>query len=139
MATVVVNDFIFPMFGKKEDGETVRLARWVTAGLGVLATALSIYLFFVSKAEGIIETFATFMGLFSAPVLALFLLGLLTQRGSFKAWIPAALASIGITFWAQTTEISWIWYFPFGFLISFVGGWIISFLIRLPEPLDPLS
>lgn len=130
MATVVVNDFIFPMVGKKEDGETVRLARWVTAGLGALATALSIYLFFISKAEGIIETFATFMGLFSAPVLALFLLGLLTQRGLFKAWIPAALTSIGVTFWMQTTEISWIWYFPFGFAISFIGSWILSWITR---------
>lgn len=130
MATVVVNDFIFPMVGKKEDGETVRLARWVTAGLGALATALSIYLFFVSKAEGIIETFATFMGLFSAPVLALFLLGLLTKRGLFKAWIPAAAVSIGVTFWMQTTEISWIWYFPFGFAISFIGSWILSWITR---------
>jgi len=122
MATVIVNDFIFPMVGKKEGGETVRLARWVTAGLGALATALSIYLFFVSKAEGIIETFATFMGLFSAPVLALFVLGLLTKRGLFKAWIPAALVSIGFTFWMQTTDVSWIWYFPAGFAISLIGA-----------------
>ena len=129
MATVVVNDFISPMFGKRNDGETVRLARIVTAALGILATALSIYLFFVSKAEGIIETFATFMGLFSAPVLALFLLGLLTKRGSFKAWIPAAVVSIVATFWMQTTEISWIWYFPAGFAISFIGGWVLSFWV----------
>lgn len=141
MATVVVNDFIFPSaFAKKlrrdkitgelDGALTVKLARIVTALLGVLATALSVYLFFFSKAEGIIETFATFMGLFSAPVLALFLLGLLGKRGSFKAWIPAALVSIGVTFWMQSTEISWIWYFPSGFAISLIGGWILSFIQR---------
>jgi len=56
MATVVVNDFIFPIIGRNRfsDSSTVRLARIVTAGLGVLATALSAYLFFFSKAEGII-------------------------------------------------------------------------------------
>ena len=126
MATVVVNDFIFPIFGKKGDAQTVRLARIVTALLGVLATALSIYLFFMSEAKGIIETFATFMGLFSAPVLALFLLGFLTKRGTFAAWIPAAVLSIGLTVWLQTTDVSWIWYFPVGFATSFVGGWIFS-------------
>jgi SSS family transporter len=126
MATVVVNDFIFPMFGKKDDGQSVRLARIVTALLGALATALSVYLFYRSSAKGIIETFATFMGLFSAPVLALFLLGLLTKRGSFKAWIPAAILSLAVTGGLQFTNVSWIWYFPCGFAISFVGGWILS-------------
>ncbi|MGE4489023.1 MAG: sodium/solute symporter [Kiritimatiellales bacterium] len=129
MATVVVNDFIFPMFGKREDARAVRLARIVTALLGVLATGLSIYLFFFTGAKGIIETFAMFMGLFSAPVLALFVLGLLTKRGSFGAWIPAALLSIGFTTWLQTTEVSWIWYFPTGFAVTFVIAWLLSLLI----------
>ncbi|MDK2858437.1 MAG: solute:Na+ symporter, family [Verrucomicrobiota bacterium] len=128
MATVVVSDFIFPILGKKDDRRAVRLARVVTALLGLLATALSIYLFFVSKAGGIIETFATFMGLFSAPVLALFLLGLLTQRGSFAAWIPAAIVSIGFNIWLHRTAVSWIWYFPSGFLVAFIGAWAISIL-----------
>ncbi|MDD3276386.1 MAG: hypothetical protein PHP93_04985, partial [Kiritimatiellales bacterium] len=104
------------------------LARLVTALLGLLATGLSVYLFFMSSAKGIIETFATFMGLFSAPVLALFLLGLLTKHGSFIAWIPAALVSIGVTGWLQFTDVSWIWYFPTGFAISLIGGWILSFV-----------
>lgn len=130
MATVVVNDFIFPMVGKKDDRHTVRLARILTTVFGTLATALSIYLFFFSKSKGIIETFATFMGLFSAPVLALFLLGLLTKRGSFVAWIPAAILSIVFTGWLQSTEVSWIWYFPVGFGISFAGAWLFSQIKR---------
>jgi len=70
------------------------------------------------------------MGLFSAPVLALFLLGLLTKRGFFKAWIPAAALGIGFTGWLQFTEISWIWYFPTGFAITFTGAWIGSMLFN---------
>jgi SSS family transporter len=138
MATVVVNDFVFPMVGKNKfnDASTVRLARIVTALLGLLATILSVYLFFFSKAEGIIETFAMFMGLFSAPVLALFLLGLLTRRGSFVAWIPAAAVSIGFTGWLQTTDVSWIWYFPAGFAITFTGAWILSQMITRSNRLN---
>lgn len=121
MATVVVNDFI------GEGTRPVHRARLVTAALGVLATALSILLFFVGKAEGIIETFATFMGLFSAPVLALFLLGLLTKHGRFGAWAPAAAISIGLTAWLQTTALSWIWYFPAGFAVTFGLSLLFSF------------
>ena len=126
MATVVVNDFI------GEGLRPVHRARIVTALLGVLATGLSILLFFVGKAEGIIETFATFLGLFSAPVLALFLLGLLTTRGSFFAWLPAAALGIGFTFWLKTTEVVWIWYFPAGFSVTFLPALLFSFLKRRP-------
>lgn len=124
MATVVVNDFT------GTGSRPVHRARIVTAALGVLATGLSVMLFFVGKAEGIIETFATFMGLFSAPVLALFLLGLLTKRGSFKAWLPAAALGIGFTFRLKTTDVSWIWYFPAGFAVTFVPALLFSFLKR---------
>jgi len=120
MATVIVNDFILPFTGDSGGRSTVRLARILTALLGLLSTGLSVHLFFVSGAKGIIETFAAFMGLFSAPVLALFLLGLLNRRSSFAAWIPGALIGIGFTAWLRTTEVSWIWYFPAGFTVCFV-------------------
>lgn len=134
MATVVINDFIAPSGGKaqQESGSVLRLARLLTAVFGALATALAVYLFFFSGTKGIIETFATFMGLFSAPVLALFLLGLLTKRGLFKAWIPAALAGIVFTAWLQTTDVSWIWYFPAGFAVTFAAAWTGSMLFSRP-------
>lgn len=134
MATVVINDFILPAGGntQQESGSVLRLARILTAVFGLLATALAAYLFFFSKTRGIIETFATFMGLFSAPVLALFLLGLLTKRGSFTAWIPAALAGIAFTGWLQTTDVSWIWYFPAGFAVTFTAAWTRSLLFSRP-------
>lgn len=113
MATVIVNDFTGPGL------HPVRRARMVTILLGILATGLSILIFRIGRAEGLIETFATFMGLFSAPVLALFLLGLLIKRGQFAAWLAASLPGIGITAWLQTTDVSWIWYFPAGFVITF--------------------
>ena len=131
MATVIVNDFILPVTGKTGDRSTVRLARVITTVLGLLATALSVYLFFVSDAKGIIETFATFMGLFSAPVLALFLTGLLSRRGSFTAWIPSALLGIGFTAWLRTTEVSWIWYFPAGFTVCFVTTGLLGVFKKL--------
>ena len=123
MATVVVKDFI------GEGSRAVHRARIVTAVLGLLATGLSVLLFFVAQAEGIIETFATFMGLFSAPVLALFLLGLLTRNASFWAWVPSAVLGISCTVLLKNTVVSWIWYFPCGFAVTFISSLIICLLI----------
>ncbi|MEN7973438.1 MAG: sodium/solute symporter, partial [Verrucomicrobiota bacterium] len=69
IATVIINDFKQPLFqasGFKFQVSDVSLARIITIVLGVLATALA---FYVSTIGGIIKAFASFMSLFSAPVL----------------------------------------------------------------------
>ncbi len=120
IATVLINDFKKPL--SKITNHALRitdvaLARILTVALGVLATALA---FYVSTIGGIIKAFATFMGLFSAPVLALFLLGVLTRRGNFKGWLVGLAASVPSTLWLQkVVEAHWIYYFPFSFFIAF--------------------
>ncbi|MBU0677233.1 MAG: sodium/solute symporter [Verrucomicrobia bacterium] len=121
MSTVLVNDFIRPLRKKAhEDHSDVTLARILTLVLGVFSTAMA---FYVSSLEGIIEAFATFMSLFNAPVLALFLLGILWRKSSFAGWGIGAVLSVAGTYWLQNhTEVSWVYYFPFSFIISLVGG-----------------
>ena len=92
------------------------MARILTAFLGIAATALA---FYVSTIGGIIEAFASFMSLFSAPVLALFLLGVLTRRGNFKGWLVGLAVSVPATWWLQKgVQAHWVYFFPFSFLID---------------------
>jgi len=114
ITTVVVMDFRFHISNITD----VTLARIMTVVLGVLATALA---FYVSTIGGIIKAFASFMSLFSAPVLALFLLGVLTRRGNFFGWLVGLAVSVPATWWLQKgVEAHWVYYFPFSFLIAFV-------------------
>jgi SSS family solute:Na+ symporter len=111
IATVVINDFA------RGVGNQVRLARILTVVLGILATALA---FYVSTIEGILKAFFSFMGMFSAPVLALFLLGVLTKKGTFKGWLAGLAVSLASSIWIQKfTQIHEIYYFPFSFLVTF--------------------
>jgi len=118
IATVVLNDFASSVENK------VKAARILTVVLGILATALA---FYVSTIGGIIKAFASFMSLFSAPVLALFLLGVLTKKGNFSGWLVGLAASVPATLWLQKgIEAHWIYYFPFSFFIAFLIAWIAS-------------
>jgi len=118
IATVIINDFM------KTTGTEVRLARILTIVLGVFATALA---FYVSTIGGIIKAFASFMSLFSAPVLALFLLGILTRRGNFYGWLVGLAVSVPATLWLQKViEAHWIYYFPFSFMIAFPTALLAS-------------
>ena len=125
IATVVLNDFA-PSVGNK-----VRAARVLTVLLGVFATALA---FYVSTIGGIIKAFASFMGLFSAPVLALFLLGILTRRGNFKGWLAGLAVSIAATLWLQKgVGAHWVYYFPFSFATCFGTALLASPLFAKRE------
>ncbi|MEN7973481.1 MAG: hypothetical protein ABFR47_06565, partial [Verrucomicrobiota bacterium] len=97
----------------------------------VLATALA---FYVSTIGGIIKAFASFMSLFSAPVLALFLLGILTRRGNFKGWLVGLAISVPATLWLQkSVEAHWVYYFPFSFLTTFPAALLASRFFRVEE------
>jgi len=129
LATVIVHDFCRPLRRAPcSEQHDLMLARGLTLALGVTATGVA---FFVSGMEGIVEAFATFMSLFSAPVLALFLLGMLTRRGRFSAWCAGVTVSVPATWILQRyTEVNWVYYFPFSFLVCFSIAWFISCLSR---------
>jgi Na+/proline symporter len=81
----------------------------------------------VSTIGGIIKAFASFMSLFSAPVLALFLLGVLTRRGNFFGWLVGLAVSVPATWWLQKeVDAHWVYYFPFSFLITFIIALLAS-------------
>jgi SSS family solute:Na+ symporter len=132
LATVVTTDFVRNLRGGAVD-ETrdVRLARLLTLGFGALATAMA---FAVSRMEHIIQAYTSVISLFSAPVLALFLMGMLTVRGRFPAWLIGCAVSIPASLWLQRgTEVHWVYYFPFSFLLCFGVGYLASLPMKGPE------
>lgn len=127
LATVIENDFI-KHFNLASPQHAVRRARWLTVGLGLLATALA---FYVSQMSNIIAAFATFMGLFNAPVLALFILAFLCRHARFAAWCVSLPIAIGITWYAKkSVGIHWVYLFPLSFLVSFSISWSLSMATR---------
>ena len=129
IATVIITDFRL----KVPSLSPITLARIITAVLGICATALA---FYVSTIGGIIKAFASFMSLFSAPVLALFLLGVLTRRGNFYGWLAGLAVSVPATGWLQhSIEAHWVYFFPFSFLAAFLTALAASRLFKTePAP-----
>lgn len=126
LATVTVNDFVRPL--RKRGGHTekhdLRLARVLTLVFGLFATLTA---FYVSTFNHIIEAYTTIISLFSGPVLALFLLGMLTRRGRFEGWLAGVAVSLPATLWLQYgVKAHWIYYFPFSFGIALAIGYAVS-------------
>ena len=137
LSTVVVNDFVKPFRPSRSDHQNVVLARVLTVAFGLFAMLVA---FFVSRIEHILQASNTFLGLFAGPILGLFLLGMLTRRGSFRGWLVSTPVAIAITGWfaffaptdPDVKVLHWIWYFPICFGISFVGGYLMSLVLKTP-------
>ena len=131
LATVIGNDLIKPFRRQARSGKhDVNQARLLTVVLGVLATALA---FGVSRMENIIAAFSTFMGLFNAPVLALFMLGFVSRRARFSDWCSGVLPAVAVTLFAKYhVGIHWVYYFPLSFTVCFSVAWLVS-LCRKPD------
>jgi len=128
LTTVILNDLAGPLQGGTAGHEyQVKTARWLTAGLGIVATMIALFVY--QHIGGIIKAFYTFMGLFSAPVLAFFLLGMFTRRANFYGWLIAAICSVVAILIIQNKGLLHsIYYFPVSTLITITLGYLFSHL-----------
>jgi SSS family solute:Na+ symporter len=126
LATVIEHDLIKPFRRiARTDSQDVDQARKLTLLLGIAATVLALG---VSRMDNIIKAFSTFMGLFNAPVLALFMLGFTCKRARFSAWCIGVIPAVCGTLWIRHAGFHWVYFFPLSFLICFTTAWIISML-----------
>ncbi|MBI4556143.1 MAG: sodium:solute symporter [Candidatus Hydrogenedentes bacterium] len=125
LSTVVVTDFVRPLRrAATRETSDVRLARLLTLIFGVFATAVA---FYAATLGSILAAAQSFLGLFSGPVLALFLLGILTKRGTYYGWLVGIMVAIPLTVWIQLdTNVHFIYYFPLTFLVSLGLGYLVS-------------
>jgi SSS family solute:Na+ symporter len=136
LSTVIVNDWIRPLRRKVHaDARDIALARWLTATLGVLATLAAVY---AAQVGNIVEMWMSIMGLFAAPILSVFVLGILTQRAHFRGWLVGALCGIALIIVLRgmvADQLMPIWHFPISFCVTTIVGYTASRLIVGPLPL----
>ena len=121
-ATVIIHDFLRPARKIPASEEhDLRLARTLTLALGVFATLLA---FYVSRFERLIEAYTHIVSLFNAPILGLFLLGMLTRRADFLGWAVGAGTAIAVTQAVQVfTPLHFAWHFPLALFVTVAVGY----------------
>lgn len=132
IATVIVNDFVRPMRKTRAtDAEEMVLARWLTLAIGLISTVAAVY---AARIGNIVETWMNIMGLFAAPVLGIFVLGMLTKRTHFVGWLVGAIMAIAAILCLQKwTNIMAVWYFPISFVVTAGCGYMASMIVKGPS------
>tara|TARA_B100000809_G_C15126008_1_gene526243 strand:+ start:1307 stop:2857 length:1551 start_codon:yes stop_codon:yes gene_type:complete len=146
VSTVIVNDFIKPWRrwrGREEAKDTdVTLARVLTVVLGLFAMTAA-FIVALTKTK-ILAASSTILGLFAGPILALFLLGMLSRRGSFFGWLIGMPLGIGAGVWLSMDKfgpdndlkVHFLWIFPICFGVTIIVSYLASFFFD-STPTDP--
>lgn len=136
VASVIINDLIKPLYSRHGGGRRdLVLARILTVILGLIATGAAVY---AAQLGNIVELWMNIMGLFAAPILSIFVLGMLTRKAHFRGWLVGAVCAIGLTAYLQYFQgerLMSVWHFPISFALTSTLGYGCSWII----PAGPFS
>ncbi len=107
----------------------LRTSKILTLFWGVFCTGFA---FFVGSISGtVIEAINKIGSAFYGPVLATFLLGIMTRTAVASAVKWGILLGVGtnLAFWLALPQVSWLWWNLIGFAITFGFGYGISSLL----------
>ena len=127
LSAVTMEDFVFRFHqGTWSEKKELWISRLITLIWGSITL---IFAFFVGDiADTVLEAINIIGSLVNGPILAVFAMGLLTQRVSRTAAVSGLLAGFlfNLYCWWALPGLSWLWWNVFGFLVTAVTGLILS-------------
>ncbi len=115
------------------DYNELQVSRALTVFWGVVCTGFSFYVGEIS--DSVIESINKIGSLVNGPILAMFLLGILTRRanstGAITGLVTGFLGNLGL--WVFLPDVSWLWWNVIGFTVSFGVGYLTSYLAPAPQ------
>ncbi len=102
------------------------LSKLLTVFWGVVCLAFSFYVGEVSQT--VIESVNKIGSLINGPLLAVFLMGMLSRRVNGQGAMSGLIAGCAgnLWLWKSAPAISWLWWNVIGFFVAYGTGWVVS-------------
>jgi SSS family transporter len=139
VVTAGMTDFYTRLGGKAAGAAGLRLARVLTALVGVFATVSALLLARLSHVS-LWDTYNSILGLTASGLAGLFALGIFTKRASGTgAAIGVAASALVLYFVQSKTDMHFFLYAATGMFTCFAAGWLASLVFPSKKPLDGLT
>jgi solute:Na+ symporter, SSS family len=133
VTTALMTDFYGRFGGQINNARGLRLARWITAAIGVFATGAALVLARLDV-ESLWDAYLSLVGLAGSGLAGLFALGIFTRTAHGAGAMVGALASAGVLYWVERhTDLHFLLHAAVGFLVCVAVGWFASRLIPAPS------
>jgi Na+/proline symporter len=115
------------------DAHSVKAAKWCTLFWAAFGTIAAMN---VNMLGTIPEIMGKINGFIAGPLIAIFLLGVLTKRTNTIGALSGAIIGTVVTAIAAKYKLSWVWFGPVGCVTTMLVGYVISFLGKAPAAED---
>lgn len=133
VTTALMTDFYGRLGGKVSEAGGLRLARWITAAIGVFVTGAALVLARLDV-ESLWDAYLSLVGLAGSGLAGLFALGIFTHRTHGLGAMIGALGSAGMLYWTERyANIHFLLHAAVGFIACVAIGWIASVLLPAPQ------
>ncbi len=129
LSAVTIEDFVKRFKGDLSDTQYVRYSRFLSIFWGLVCL---FFAFFAGNIEGtVIEVINKVSSIFYGPILAAFILALLTKRTHALGANIGIVIGVGLNMylWLYVPEVFWFWWNAIGCVVTLVVGYVISILI----------
>jgi len=128
LSAATIKDLYEPFIEKGEipAEKQLVLSRFFTVFWGALIVCFSFFVGDISNS--VIESVNKVGSLANGPILAMFLLGILTRYANEKGAVTGLIAGLlsNALLWKLAPQISWLWWNVFGFFVAFGVGTLVS-------------
>lgn len=129
VAAAAVHDFYRRMTPDSTPHSRLKLAKRLTIGLGILATAIGLLMATV-EIESLFDLFLELLGLLGGSLAGLFALGIFTQRATAAGALAGAFTSAAILYLISAfTQIHFFLYAGIGIVTCFAVGYLVSLVL----------
>ena len=110
----------------------ILLSKMLTVFWGLVCLTFSFYVGNVSQT--IIESVNKIGSLINGPLLAVFLMGILTRRINGQGALLGLIVGFSgnLWLWRYAPNISWLWWNVIGFFVAYAAGYVISLIFPAP-------
>lgn len=127
VSTALTTDF-WQRLGWTKGDDNLALARWLTVGIGVFATAAALILA-QSDVKSLWDTYNSLVGLTGSGLAGLFALGIFSKRAHGRGALVGAIVSAVVLYRVQQTQLHFFLYALVGLFTCVSVGWIASLII----------
>ena len=131
LSASTVHDFIAPRLKNKD--RLLLVSKLTTLGWGILITGFAFLVGNIS--ETVIESINKIGSAFYGPILAAFIVGVLSKKATAASIMAAILAGVGFNLflWLAFPGVYWMWWNMTGFLIATGVTVVVSFSRPAPQ------
>jgi SSS family solute:Na+ symporter len=131
LSAATVHDFIAPRL--KSSSRILLISKLTTVGWGIVITGFAFLVGSIS--ETVIESINKIGSAFFGPILAAFIVGVLSKKATARSITAGILTGVGLNLflWVAVPGVYWMWWNLFGFMAAVLVSFAVSILA--PSPL----